>query len=169
MPGDPIRKPSAFIMVILLSLSLFFILIGLLGYKYYDRVISKNMPVFFCLVPALAVSLCLLGLAFFFNRLRIRKIVPSAPAPALNSWLPPELVEKKRRMAVERMKEKRDENVRFLEEIEEQRKDGLLSEKIYLDLKRDHTLQLRVIDGALVQLEDLPVQPATREKAREKE
>ena len=166
-----IRKPSALIMIILLFLSILFILIGLLGYKYYERVISKQMPVFFCLIPAMTVSLIFLALAFFFNRLRIRKINPSAPiqGPVYNSWMPPEMVEKKRKMAVERMREKREENIRFLEEIEEQRKDGLLTGKIYSDLKRDHTLQLRVIDGALMQLEDLPTRSGDRVNRREKD
>jgi len=168
--GD-IRKPSALIMAILLFFSLLSILTGLLGYKYYDRVISKHMPVFFCLIPAMTASLILIALAFFFNRLRIRKIIPSAPAqvPVYDSWMPPELVEKKRKTAISRMKEKRNENISFLKEIEEQRKDGLITEKIYSDLHKDHTLQLRVIDGALMQLEDLPVRPGGQGRERNKE
>ena len=170
-PKDPIRKPSGFIMVILLFLSLFFILIGLLGYKYYDRVISKHMSFFFCLIPAMTMSLILLAAAFFFNKLRIRKVIPSTPnfSTSQSSWMPPELVEKKRKMAVERMREKREENIKFLKEIEEQRKDGLITENIYADLYKDHTLQLRVIDGALMQLEKLPAQPGGKTKGWKKE
>ena len=83
--------------------------------------------------------------------------------------MPPELVEKKRKMAVERMREKREENIKFLKEIEEQRKDGLITENIYADLYKDHTLQLRVIDGALMQLEKLPAQPGGKTKGWKKE
>lgn len=166
-----IRKPSSFIIVILLFLSVLFILVGLLGYKYYDSVISKHMSVFFCLIPSMAMSLILIAAAFFFNKLRIRKIIPSSTnlPPLHNSWMPPEQVEKKRKMAVERMKEKRDENIKFLKEIKEQRKDGLLTEKIYCDLRKDHTLQLRVIDGVLMQLDDLPTGSEARTKGWKKE
>ena len=70
-----------------------------------------------------------------------------------NTWIPPELREKNQEEAVKRLKVKRKETRKFLRDIEEQRKDGLLTENTYKNLKIDYSLQLRVIEGTLVQLD----------------
>ncbi len=159
--GDPqahkgnIRRPASFITLIFIFIAILGILIGLLGYKYYDSVISKNMPVFFCVIPAAGVTIISIVIAILVNRLRIRKVNPFAPAstPAQQQWIPPELAEKNRVKTIETMKRKRTETSTFLKDLREQREEGLLSEKVYTVLNRDYSVQLKIINNALEQLE----------------
>ena len=154
-PKDSIRRPATFITLIFIFLSMLGVLVGLLGYKYYDSVISKNMSIFFCVIPAAGVTLVSLAAAILINKLRIRKVIPFSPAsaPVHRQWIPPELAEKKRTETIETMKEKRKETSAFLKELREQREEGLLSEKIYSVLNHDYSVQLKIIDNALEQLE----------------
>ena len=127
---------------------------GLLGYRYYDTVISKHMPVFFCLIPAMTLAVAFLALGIIMNRLRIRKVVPPVTtAGAHRTRIPPELEKKNRQEAIEGLKVKRKETRSFLRDIEDQREDGLITDSTYKKLKTNYSLQLRVIEGALGQLE----------------
>ena len=150
-----VRKPSLLISFLCFFIGLLLILMGLFGYRYYDRVISKHMPVFFCVIPAMTLAAAFLALGIIINRLRIRKIVPSVtPVDAHNAWIPPELKKKNRQEAIDRLKVKRKEMRSFLRDIKEQKKDGLITPGTYKKLQTNYSLQLRVVEGALGQLEE---------------
>ncbi len=152
--GGGIRKPSALLTVIFFAISMLSILGGIIGYRYYHRIVEKNQPVFFCLLPAVALAIITLAIAIFLNRLRIRKVAPlnQFMQPPSGVWVPPEMAAKRKEETLRNMRDKHLETTRFLTDIEEQHSDGLLSERTYETLKKDYTIQLHVIEGVLSQL-----------------
>lgn len=133
---------------------------GILGYMFYYPFISQRQPFFFCALPAGILSLGLMTLSFLFARFRIKNIVAFTPKKnKMGREVPKEFIVQNRKKLIKELENKNKELEIFITRLDEQHREGLLSDSAHNKLRTLYTSRLEIYSISLEKLRHHTISP----------